>query len=134
MRTVKTLILEDDLKTLSLLLDKLSVLEEQDRSIDFAVTVFSEYTQVEEYVNKKTDNDFNIILLDRDCKAGGSFHVLNFDKFNANKIISISSVPDYNEEAKKHGVSKIVHKDYEKLEDFSNKVMKEISGILLEKI
>lgn len=130
MRTVKTLILEDDLKTLSLLLDKLSVLEEQDHSIDFAVTVLSEYTQVEEYVNKKTDNDFDIILLDRDCKAGGSFHVLDFDKFNANKIISISSVPDYNEEAKKHGVSKIVYKDYEDLENFSSGVIGEIKSML----
>lgn len=130
MKTVRTLILEDDLKTLSVLLDKLSALEEQDRSIDFAVTVLSEYTQVEEYVNKKTDNDFDVILLDRDCKAGGSFHVLDFDKFNANKIISISSVPDYNEQAKKHGVSKIVHKDYERLEDFSNKVIEEIKSML----
>lgn len=130
MKTVRTLILEDDLKTLSLLLDKLSVLEEQDRSIDFAVTVLSEYTQVEEYANKKTDNDFDIILLDRDCKAGGSFHVLDFDKFNANKIISISSVPDYNEQAKKHGVSKIVYKDYEDLEKFSSGVIEEIKSIL----
>jgi len=130
MKTVKILILEDDLKTLSVLLNKLSILEEQDKSFDFAVTILSEYTQVEEYVNKKNDNDFNIILLDRDCKACGSFHVLDFDKFNPNKIISISSVPGYNEEAKKRGVSRIVFKDYQKLEDFSNKVIEEIKILL----
>lgn len=130
MKTSRILILEDDLKTLSALLDKLSKLEEQNNSFDFAVTTLSEYTQVEEYVNKKQDNDFDIILLDRDCKACGSFHVLDFDKFNVNKIISISSVPDYNELARKKGITKIVYKDYEKLDEFSDKVIEEIKSIL----
>jgi hypothetical protein len=130
MKTIKILILEDDLKTLSVLLDKLSLLEENNQIVDFAVTILSEYTQVEEYINKKNDADFDIILLDRDCKACGSFHVLDFDKFNLDKIISISSVPDYNEEAKKHGVSRIVFKDYQNLEDFSNKVIEEIKILL----
>lgn len=130
MKTIRILILEDDLKTLAILLDKLSVLEEQSESFDFSITTLSEYTQVEEYVNKKNDGDFDIILLDRDCKACGSFHILDFDKFNPDKIISISSVPDYNEEAKKRGVSRIVFKDYQNLEDFSNKVIEEIKLLL----
>ena len=130
METKRILILEDDLKTLSFLFDKLAKLEEQNSSFDFAITTLSEYTQVEEYVNEKTDNYFDIILLDRDCKACGSFHVLDFDKFNPNKIISISSVPDYNELARQKGITKVVYKDYEKLDEFSSKVIEEIKSVL----
>jgi hypothetical protein len=94
------------------------------------VTVLSEYTQVEEYVNKKEDKDFDLILLDRDCKAFGSFHVLDFEKFNVDKIISISSMPEYNEDARQKGVTKIIHKDYTKLEEFSDEVVREIEGMI----
>jgi hypothetical protein len=75
MKKIKTLILEDDLETLAALLKKLAVLERRDYKFSFPVTVLSEYTQVEEYVNKKEDKDFDLILLDRDCKAFGSFHI-----------------------------------------------------------
>jgi hypothetical protein len=122
--------LEDDLETLSALLKKLAVLERRDYKFSFPVTVLSEYTQVEEYVNKKEDKDFDFILLDRDCKAFGSFHVLDFEKFNVDKIISISSMPEYNEDARQKGVTKIIHKDYTKLEEFSDEVVREIEGMI----
>jgi len=130
MKLIRILILEDDLETLSILLKKLSILEKQDYAFRFSVIVLSEYTQVEEYVNNKKDNDFDIILLDRDCKVFGSFHILDFNKFNVNKIISISSVPDYNEDAHQKGVTKIVFKDHENLDEFSDKVLEEIKIIL----
>lgn len=130
MKTIRILILEDDLKTLAILFDKLSVMEDKSDLYDFAVTILSEYHQVEEYINKKTDKDFDIILLDRDCKAGGSFHILDFSRFSSNKIISISSIPEYNEQARNKGVKRIIWKDYENLDDFSNKVMKEIESLL----
>jgi len=132
MKTIRILILEDDLKTLAVLLDKISKLEDDLISKncgDIAVTVLSEYTQVEEYINKLEKPDFDIILLDRDCKAGGSFHVLNLDKFNKDKIVSISSVPEYNEAAKNMGIGKIVWKDYDNLEKFADKVISEIKTI-----
>lgn len=132
MKTIKILILEDDLKTLAVLLDKISMLEEdlQNKNYgDIAVTVLSEYTQVEEYINKLEKPNFDIILLDRDCKAGGSFHVLNLDKIDKDKIISISSVPEYNEAAKDMGIKKVVWKDYDSLEMFADKVIGEIKEI-----
>jgi CheY-like chemotaxis protein len=130
MKKFRILILEDDLETLAALLKKLAVLERRDYKFSFPVTVLSEYTQVEEYVNKKEDKDFDLILLDRDCKAFGSFHVLDFEKFNVDKIISISSMPEYNEDARQKGVTKIIHKDYTKLEEFSDEVVREIEGMI----
>jgi hypothetical protein len=131
MKKIKTLILEDDLETLVFLLKKLSNFEKkEDYMFSFSVTILSEYTQVEEYVNKKEDKDFDLILLDRDCKAFGSFHVLDFEKFNVDKIISISSVPEYNEEARQKGVTRVVYKDFEKLDEFSDEVVEEIEGMI----
>ncbi|MDO8583535.1 MAG: hypothetical protein Q7R51_03310 [bacterium] len=91
-------------------------------SHDLSITILSEYTQVEEYINTNNKIKYDIILLDRDCKAGGSFHVLDISKFSMDKIISISSVPEYNENAHKMGITKIVHKDYEDLDNFARKV------------
>lgn len=34
-----------------------------------------------------------MILLDRDCKIAGSFHILDIEKFGVHKIISILSTP-----------------------------------------
>ena len=131
MKTIQILILEDDLETLSLLLKKLHVLEEKlansEKPNDFSIVTLSEYTQVEEFINKSEKLDFDVILLDRDCKAGGSFHVLDIERFGADKIISISSIPEYNEEARKRGVKRLVWKDYKNLEDFTDKVIQEVS-------
>ena len=91
MKTLRILILEDDLETISVLTDRLFKLEKEVKGFDIAVTVLSEYTQVEEYINN-TKVVFDIVLLDRDCKACGSFHVLDFEKVGVDKIISISSI------------------------------------------
>lgn len=134
MKTVRILILEDDLETLSVLLSRLSSLEkeleERTPPRDFSVVTLSEYTQVEEYINKNSEFKFDAVLLDRDCRAGGSFHVLNIEAIGADKIISISSMPQYNEEAVKRGVKHVVWKDYQDLADFSDNVIKELREIL----
>jgi hypothetical protein len=127
--TFRILILEDDLRTLSFLINRIGQLEEKLKNADIAVTVLSEYTQVEEYINN-TKMDFDVILLDRDCKSCGSFHVLDFEKFGTDKIISISGIPEWNEEAKNRGVKRIVLKNYDHIEDFVDKVVKEIEKII----
>ncbi len=129
MRTVRILILEDDLRALSFLINRLGKLEETLDSIDFAITVLSEYTQVEEYINN-TKMNFDIILLDRDCKACGSFHCLNIEKIGADKVISISAMPQWNEEAERRGVKRVVLKTHEAIEDFSEKVVNQVNDII----
>lgn len=132
MKTIRILILEDDLKTLSVIMDELFRLEENSlgRKFDFAVTSFSEYTQVRDYLNLIPEPNFDIILLDRDCKLGGSFHVIDIKRFGADKFTSISSVPEYNETASKMGIKRIVHKDYENLPEFGEKLIDEIREML----
>ena len=137
MRTIRILILEDDLETLSLLLKKLYSLEEKlvnsEKPTDFSIVTLSEYTQVEEFINKSKNIDFDVILLDRDCKAGGSFHVLDLERIGADKIISISSIPAYNEEVKTRGVNRVVWKDYKNLDKFSDQVIIELEALITER-
>lgn len=132
MKTIRLLILEDDLKTLSVITESLFELEESlfESRINLAVTVFSEYSEVENYLNKIQEPDFHIILLDRDCKLAGSFHAINVVKFGAEKFISISTQPEYNEAAKKMGVTKSVRKDYKHLDDFCENLIKEIKELI----
>lgn len=125
----KILILEDDLKTLSKILQRLSKLEE-DQPYDFSIMILSDYTQVENYVNNNPKAEFDIILLDRDCKLGGSFHVLDIERFGPEKIIAISTVPVYNEDARKRGVKRVVLKDYQYLDQFADKVVKEVEKMV----
>ncbi len=121
-RTFNLLILEDDIQTLSALLKEIANLEEQISPKDIDVTVISNYEAVEKWINKESSEKYDIILLDRDCKMGGSFHILNIEKFGAEKIIAISSIPDWNKEAGKRGVKNVVWKDYNNLDDFAQKV------------
>lgn len=132
MKTVRILILEDDLRTLSSLLKAIDKLEENllGEGKDIGVTVLSEFTQVEEYLNSSKANIYDVILLDRDCKAGGSFHVIDFNKYTIDKIIGISSTPPYNEELLKRGVKRIIHKDYQVLDQFSEEVIFQIKDLL----
>ena len=127
MENIRILILEDDLKTLSKLLDRLYILEEKllnlPEKTDLFITILSEYKQVEEYINKNNSIQYGIVLLDRDCKAGGSFHILDIKKIGIDKIIGISSVPEYNKELRELGINKIVDKNYSHLDDFANNVM-----------
>lgn len=134
MRLVRILILEDDNQTLALFLHKITKLElelyEQVKNIEIAVTVLSEYTQVEKYVNQVNSDFFDAILLVRDCKAAGSFHALDIEGFGPEKIISISSMPQWNEDARKRGVSRVVFKDFERLSEFSDEVARQIKEML----
>jgi DNA-binding response OmpR family regulator len=123
---MKILILEDDLETLSVLMKKLSELDK-----NIAVTVFSEYTQVIDYLNKIPRLDFDVVLLDRDCQLGGSFHILDIQRFGLDKIIAISSVPEYNEQLRIKGVTKIVQKDYNDLETFAKKTAEMINELVI---
>lgn len=130
MKTFRVLILEDDLLTLSRLLEGFHLLEEKllaaNSKVELGITVLSEYTQVEEWLNKKVKNEFDLILLDRDDKIGGSFHCLDFRIYPPEKIIGISSIPPYNEKLEQKGVTRIVYKDFENLEKFVKDVIKEV--------
>lgn len=133
MKTVRLLILEDDIETVSVLLRYLVDLEKEltlKKKADIAVTVLSEYTQVEDYVNR-TSHPFDIVLLDRDCKATGSFHVIDFEKFGVDRIIGISSTPPYNEELRQRGVKRIILKEYDNLDRFAAQVMSHLHEMLL---
>ncbi|MCK5412750.1 MAG: hypothetical protein KAI57_00030 [Candidatus Pacebacteria bacterium] len=129
MKTIRILILEDDIRTLSFLTNRISKFEEKSSNFNIALTILSEYTQAEEYINN-TQMNFDVVLLDRFCKLGGSFHALDFEKFGVEKIISISSVSRYNEEARKRGVQRVVLKDHSNIEDFADKVVSEIEEIV----
>lgn len=130
MKTLRILILEDDLKTLSVINDMLSNLEESligsDKPCDIAVTIFSESKQVVDYLNKIDNPDFEIILLDRDSKECGSFHILDRNIFNSEAVICISTNPEYNEELLRDGVRTAIRKNYKNLNDFANRLMVEI--------
>jgi len=123
------LILEDNLQVLSKLLDKLFVLE-QDQPYDFSVIVLTNHQQVEDYVNTNPKAEFDIVLLDRDCKLNNSFHVFDIERFGAEKVIAISSVPEYNKEAKTRGVKRIVHKDFKALDKFVDNVVREVEKMV----
>lgn len=135
MKTIRILILEDDLKTLSVITGGLFELEESllDEQIDFAVTVLSEYTSVEAYLNQLKNPNFDIILLDHDCKLGGSFHAVDIKKFGAEKFIAISTQPEYNEKASKMGVRRVVRKDYGLLDNFSTQLTGVINKLISQK-
>lgn len=130
MKLVRVLILEDDLETLSKLLQSLELLQKRFENLDLAISILAEYTQVEQYLNTASENIFDIILLDRDCKACGSFHCLDFSKYPVEKIIGISSVPPYNEELKQHGVARIVPKDYQALDVFIDELNEHVVEML----
>lgn len=123
------LILEDNLKVLSKLLEKLYVLE-YDQPFDFALMILTTHKQVEEYININPKANFDIVIIDRDCKLDGSFHVLDIERFSKDNIISISTVEEYNEELVKKGVKRVVLKDLVDLDTFSENVVKEVEQII----
>lgn len=123
------LILEDNLQVLSKLLDRLYKLE-GDQPNELSVIVLTNGQQVQDYINSNPKASFNIALIDYDDKLGRTFHILKIEKFGAEKIISISSVPKWNEEAQKRGVRKVILKDYSRLDEFADKVVKEIEIML----
>lgn len=123
------LILEDNLKVLSKILDRLYVLE-GDQPFEFAVMALTTSLQVEEYINSNPKAKFDIILLDRDCKIDGSFHILDIERFGKEKVISISTVPEHNNDAKLRGVERFVLKDIADLDAFAEKVVAQINEMI----
>lgn len=123
------LILEDNLKVLSKLLEKLYILE-GDQPFEFSVMALTTSLQVEEYINSNPKAKFDIILLDRDCKIDGSFHVLDIERFGKEKVISISTVPEFNNDAKLRGVERFVLKDMVDIDTFADKVVAQINEMI----
>jgi hypothetical protein len=130
METYKILILEDDFEAVSKIMAELYKLEGHFAPYDFDVTVLSSSDSVEKLINPQNKEAYDVIILDRDCKIGKSFHILNIEKFGQEKIISISSTPTWNEEAMDRGVTKIVPKSFSDLEGFAQDLMVEIKNIL----
>lgn len=130
--SIRILLLEDDLATVVALVYALQSMEEEllAQGKDISLVVLSEYTMVEQYINPDTTHSFDIILLDRDCKVGGSFHALDIERFGVEKVIAISSTPQWNEEAQARGVKRVVWKDYDNLYGFAHKVVREVRSIL----
>lgn len=133
MQTYKILILEDDFEAVSKIMTELYKLEGHFAPYDFDVTVLSSSLQVKKLINPQDKDAYDVILLDRDCKIQGSFHDLDIEKFGPEKIISISSTPTWNEEAKARGVKRIVPKSFSDLGGFAQKVAGEIKDILNKK-
>ena len=127
--TKSILILEDNLKVLSKILERLFVLE-NDQSFELCVMVLTTSSQVEDYINSNPKANFDIILLDRDCKVGESFHILDIERFGKDKIIGISSVEEYNNELKQKGVKKIILKDLKDMDKFADEVVEEIRHMI----
>ncbi len=121
--------MEDDLLTLSKILERLSKIE-QDQPYDFSVITLTNYLQVAQFINKNPAIDVDMILLDRDCKLGGSFHVVDIERLGAEKVIAISSVPDYNKQAQARGVSRVVLKDYRNLDAFADRLAEEVEELI----
>lgn len=123
------LILEDDLLTLSKILERLSTFE-GDQPYDFSVITLTNYLQVKHFVNDNPNIHVDLILLDRDCKLGGSFHVLDIERLGPQKVIAISSVSEYNQQARKRGVARVVEKDYRNLDDFADRLLIQVENML----
>lgn len=125
----RILILEDNLLVLSKLLANLEILE-QDQPYSLSLVILTDSQQVEDYINNNPKASFDIIILDRDCKLGESFHNLNFERFGVDKVISISAVPEYNNDVKKRGIKRIVLKDLKYIDKFADRVIKEVRHMI----
>lgn len=130
---LRTLILEDDLVTLAEIMVELFGMKRDligGKHIDFMVTVFSGYEQSQDYLNKISEPDFDIILLDRECKLGGYFNNLNINKFGADRIIEISSQPEHYKTATEMHHQRSIRNDYNHHPTFATQLVTEIKNIL----
>lgn len=125
MDIVRTLILEDDIDTLQTIYSILLEVE-REKGTEFVTTQYSTYEDVETIVNTHQEDTFDLILLDRDCKVGGSFHALDIEKFGPERIISISSVPEWNRQARLRGIERVVQKDLLNLHVFADELKQEL--------
>jgi len=87
----RILVLEDDLETVENIFSVLRRIEDN-KEVSFAAAVLTDYIQVDEFINKSPQIKFDILLLDRDCFLGGSFHDVNFNYFDKDKVISILKI------------------------------------------
>ena len=55
---------------------------------------------------------------------------MDIERFGADKIVSMSSVPQANEDARKRGVKRIVLKDFQYLDEFADKVVGEVEDMV----
>lgn len=129
MKNLKVLVLEDNLETLEAIIQVLKNLRDQ-KSVVFAVTILSDYLQVESYINNNPQIKYDILILDRNDAMGASFHNINLELFNKDNIISISTVPEFNHQLTSKGVHKMINKDYQNLTDFSSQLSRYIQYIL----
>ncbi len=123
------LILEDNLHVLSLLLEKLYELEGEQPN-ELSVMILTNHQQVEDYINSNPKANFDVILLDRDCKLNRSFHIIDLELLGVEKVISISTVPEYNQEALSRGVTRVVEKDLRDTDLFVAKVVAEVAKMI----
>ncbi|MFW5884724.1 MAG: hypothetical protein ACOCUF_00615 [Patescibacteria group bacterium] len=134
MKTIRVLILEDDLKACQAILKVLEEVEFEaiKKGVELSALVFQERVFVEEFVNQREWTGEEIVFLDREADKGqaGNFHDLDFEKFDKDRIISISSVPDFNEDARKRGINRVVQKDFTKMDEFGEKIERELRVIL----
>ncbi len=125
----RILILEYNLLVLSKILANLELVE-QNQPYLLSLVILTDSQQVEDYVNNNPKAQFDIILLDRDCKLNNSFHVLNIERFGVDKIIAISSIMEYNKDLKSRGVKSVVIKDLKHIDEFAVKVAKEVERMI----
>jgi len=82
----RILILEDNLLVLSKILANLELVE-QNQPYSLSLVILTDSQQVKDYINDNPKAQFDIILLDRDCKLNNSFHVLDIERFGVDKIL-----------------------------------------------
>lgn len=118
----RVLVLEDDLEAASKILGALFRIEPHLAPYDLDVTLLSTFKAVDDLINDHRQNGFDVILLDRDCKLNGSFHTLDVEFFGPEKIISISSKPEWNQAAQARGIKHVVPKSFSDLDAFARDV------------
>lgn len=128
-KNYQILVLEDDISSLRHILQVLENIE-QKTNVMIAVTILPDYEKTETYINNNPEIKYDILLLDRDCFMGGSFHVVDLSLFDLDKAISISSVPEYNIQAQSKGVRHVIWKDYQNLDQFSQKLEEKLLEII----
>ena len=122
------LILEDNpviLGNIAFLLQKI----ETAYPVQFNPVSFPTVQEAKQYIREQKPT-FDIILLDRNDKSGDSFHTIDLETLGIDKIISISSVPRNNEEARARGISKVVLKRYDELEIFTKELEAQLIAIV----
>lgn len=126
--TKTILILEDNptiLSGIAYLLEKMSA----ELSIRFVPTTFPTLREAHAFLTHHPQK-FDIVLLDKSDKLGESFHELDLERLGMDSIISISSVPESNEAARRRGVSKFVLKSYDEPEQFLDALSAHISALV----